>query len=47
MDEIETDLLFRQSQILYPEAEPWILNLAIEAYQNSLKMTEEPMVEAD
>jgi hypothetical protein len=36
-EEIATDLLFRQSKVLYPEVEEWVLKLAIEAYQNQLK----------
>jgi hypothetical protein len=39
-EEIETDLLFRQSKVLYPEVEEWVLKLAIEAYQNQLKQEE-------
>jgi hypothetical protein len=48
MDEVQADLLLRQSRILYPETEDWVLNLAIEAYQNELKtsvIVEEPMIE--
>jgi len=33
-EEIATDLLFRQSKVLYPDVEEWVLKLAIEAYQN-------------
>ena len=36
IDEIDKDMLLRQSRILYPEVEDWVLNLAIEAYENSL-----------
>lgn len=36
-EEVERDLLFRQSKLLYPEVEDWVLNIAIEAYQNELK----------
>jgi hypothetical protein len=39
-EEIATDLLFRQSKVLYPEVEEWVLKLAIEAYQNQLKQEE-------
>jgi len=47
MEEIERDLLTRQAQILYPEVETWILNIAIDAYENSLisPIEEEPMIE--
>ena len=41
-------MLLRQASILYPEVETWVLNLAIEAYENSLKspVTEaEPLIE--
>ena len=31
-NEIDTDLLLRQSRLLYPEVEDFILNLAIDAY---------------
>jgi hypothetical protein len=48
MDNIEKDLLLRQAQILYPDCESWIMDLAMEAYFNSLKISvveEEPMIE--
>jgi len=48
MDEIQKDLLFRQASILYPDFESWVLNLAIESYENSLKfpvIEEEPMIQ--
>ena len=48
MDDIEKDLLKRQAQILYPDCEQWIMDLALEAYYNSLKtpvVVEEPMIE--
>ena len=47
MDEIQKDLLMRQSKILYPDCEQWVLDLAMEAYFNSLKLpvVEEPMIE--
>jgi len=31
-EEMKKDLLLRQSRLLYPEAEDWVLNLAIEIY---------------
>ena len=34
------DLLLRQSRLLYPEVEDFILNMAIEAYLNELKIEE-------
>ena len=34
-NEIDTDLLLRQSRLLYPEVPDFILNLAIEAYVNA------------
>ena len=40
MDETDRDLLLRQASILYPEVESWVLNLAIEAYENSLHLQE-------
>lgn len=40
-EEMNKDLLLRQSRLLYPEVEDWILKLAIEAYINQLK-TEPP-----
>ncbi len=36
-EEFEKDLLLRQSKLLYPDVEDWILNMAIEAYQNEVK----------
>jgi len=48
MDDVEKDLLKRQAQILYPDCESWIMELALEAYYNSLKtpvVVEEPMIE--
>ena len=33
-NEINRDFLLRQSRLLYPEVEDFILNLAIEAYVN-------------
>ena len=33
--QIDTDLLLRQSRLLYPEVPDFILNLAIEAYVNA------------
>ena len=48
MDKMQKDILTRQAQLLYPEVEPWILNLAMEAYENSLispLIEEEPMIE--
>jgi len=46
--QIDKDLLLKQAQILYPDCESWIMNLALEAYYNSLKapvIVEEPMIE--
>lgn len=40
-EEMNKDLLLRQSRLLYPEVEDWILKLAIEAYINELKQNEE------
>jgi len=40
IDEIDKDMLLRQFRILYPEVEDWLLNLAIEAYENSLQPQE-------
>jgi len=42
MDEIRKDLLTRQSKNLYPDCEQWVLDLAMQAYFNSLKL---PIVE--
>jgi hypothetical protein len=36
-EEMNKDLLLRQSRLLYPEVEDWVLNMAIEAYVNELK----------
>ena len=46
--EIQKDILMRQAQILYPDCESWIMDLAMEAYFISLKnpvIIEEPMIE--
>ena len=48
MDEIQKDFLMRQAQTLYPDCEKWVMDLAMEAYFNSLKspvIVEEPMIE--
>ena len=34
--ELDCDMLLRLASILYPEVETQVLNLAIEAYENSL-----------
>jgi|Laugresbdmm110dd_1035094.scaffolds.fasta_scaffold458366_1 hypothetical protein len=31
-ESLEKDILLRKSRLLYPEAEDWVLNLAIEIY---------------
>ena len=41
-EEMNKDLLLRQSRLLYPEVEDFILKLAIEAYINELKQNEVP-----
>jgi hypothetical protein len=38
---LDKELLLRQSKLLYPEVEEWILNIAIEAYINGLKQEKE------
>jgi len=48
--QIDKDILMKQAQILYPDCESWIMDLAMEAYFNSLKISvveekEEPMIE--
>jgi len=46
--EIQKNTLMRQAQILYPDCEPWIMDLAMEAYFNALKslvIVEQQMVE--
>ena len=47
--EIQKDLLMRQSKILYPKCEQWVMDLAMEAYFNPLEspvvVVEEPMIE--
>lgn len=39
-EEMNKDLLLRQSRLLYPEVEDWVLNIAIEAYVSELKREE-------
>ena len=46
-DEIDRDILLRQSRLLYPDVEDWILNMSIEAYIKSLgkeQEEEEPII---
>jgi hypothetical protein len=38
---LDKELLLRQSKLLYPEVEEWVLNIAIEAYLNALKREKE------
>ena len=47
MDEIDKDILRRKAELLYPDCEKWVMDLAMEAYFNSLKLpfVEEPMIE--
>jgi len=48
MDDIDKDLLRRKAELLYPNCENWVLDLAMEAYFNSLNspvIDEEPMIE--
>jgi hypothetical protein len=45
-DELDRDLLLRQSRLLYPDVEDWVLNMSIEAYIKSLGKEEEPEPEA-
>jgi hypothetical protein len=44
-EEMNKDLLLRQSRLIYPEVEDWVLNMAIEAYVNELKKEEKEMPE--
>ena len=39
--DLDKDLLLRQSKLLYPEVDEWVLNMAIEAYLNSKKNCED------
>ena len=36
-EKLNKDILFRQSKLLYPEMDDWILNMAIEAYINEIE----------
>ena len=36
IDDIDRELLLRQSRILYPEVEEWILEMSVEAYINEV-----------
>ena len=40
-DDIDRDLLLRQSRLLYSEVEDWILEMSIDAYINALAKEEE------
>ena len=39
--DLDKDLLLRQSKLMYPEVDEWVLNMAIEAYLNSKKNCED------
>jgi len=41
IDELVRDMLLRQSRIVYPEVEEWVLNVGIDAYEHSLHPKEE------
>ena len=43
IDDIDKELLLRQSRLLYPDVEEWILEMSVEAYINEvlLKSTQE------
>lgn len=36
-EETNKDLLLRQSKLIYPDVEEWVLKMAVEAYINELK----------
>lgn len=36
-EEMDKDVLLRQSKLLYPEVEEWILKIAVEGYINTIK----------
>ena len=36
-ESLDKDILLRQSKLLYPEVEEWILNMSVESYMNQLK----------
>lgn len=36
-EETNKDLLLRQSKMIYPDVEEWVLKMAVEAYINELK----------
>jgi hypothetical protein len=40
-EEMNKDILMRQSRLLYPEIEDWVLQIAVEAYINELKENKE------
>lgn len=41
VDDMDFELLLRQSKILYPEVDEWILQMSVEAYINELKKQNE------
>lgn len=41
-EEMNKDLLLRQSRLLYPDVEDWVLKMAVEAYINELKSGSTP-----
>ena len=39
--DLDKDLLMRQSKLMYPEIDEWVITMAIEAYLNSKKNCED------
>ena len=39
IDDIDKELLLRQSRLLYPDVEEWILEMSVEAYINEVLLS--------
>ena len=43
--DMDVDILMRQSKVLYPDIDEWILKMAVEGYVNMKKQQEDQMPE--
>ncbi len=44
-DDLDFDILMRQSKLLYPDVEEWVLKMAVEGYINKKREDEQEMPE--
>jgi len=42
-DDIDFDILYRQSKVLYPDVDEWVLKMAVEGHINKKKQEEQEM----